>query len=259
MNHSDSNHDYFKYFKYSFRFIFALLSSVCIGSALSPVLSAATVDDLTFTLINGDTEYSVSDILPGASGEIVIPSEHNGKPVTAIGSAAFQGCRVKNINLPQGVTVLEEMVFSGCDRLESINIEGSLSSIGEGSFRESGLVRISLPESLTSIKNLAFAYCSKLYSMTFDGVAPELGDSVFAKTGHITVLCKEEYLDSFRPWEKLPDANITVEVRDEASISAMRKMYRDMHRDAYRHCERQPEKKKGIRKRKLFKFPNCCG
>lgn len=254
---------------------------ICLFICVLPtVASAASIDDLTLVLSEDGTQYTITHCKDTATGDLDIPDLYQDKPITnirfyafsdvdlnnvhlpgqlkGIESSAFQGCKVKNINLPQGVTVLEGMVFSGCERLKSINIEGALSSIGEGSFRESGLVSISLPESLTSINTLAFAYCSKLYSMTFDGAAPNLGDGVFAKTGPITVLCKKEYLDSFLPWEKLPDANITVEVRDEASISGMRGMYRDMHRDAYRHGEGQPKGKKGIHKRKLFKFPNCC-
>ena len=55
-------------------------------------LQASSVTDLTFTLINGDTEYSVSDCLTSASGSLEIPSTNNGLPVTSIGGQAFSNC-----------------------------------------------------------------------------------------------------------------------------------------------------------------------
>ena len=40
-------------------------------------LQAASVSDLTFTLINGGTEYSVTDCVSNASGSLDIPSTYN--------------------------------------------------------------------------------------------------------------------------------------------------------------------------------------
>jgi hypothetical protein len=42
------------------------LGIVCVLSLASSLLSAATIDDLQFTLINGDTEYSVSAVDPAS-------------------------------------------------------------------------------------------------------------------------------------------------------------------------------------------------
>ena len=54
------------------------------------LLSAATIDDLVFTLINEDTEYSVKAKDPRTiAGEVDIPATYNGKPVTEIGYHAF--------------------------------------------------------------------------------------------------------------------------------------------------------------------------
>ena len=55
-------------------------------------LQAASVSDLTFTLINGNTEYSVSDCRTSAIEHLHIPDTYNGIPVTSIGSQAFYNC-----------------------------------------------------------------------------------------------------------------------------------------------------------------------
>jgi hypothetical protein len=68
-----------------------LLSSllVCAASAFTQ-LQAASVSDLTFNLIDNSTAYAVTDIDANATGSLVVPSTHNGLPVTEIGDSAFQ-------------------------------------------------------------------------------------------------------------------------------------------------------------------------
>ena len=68
---------------------------LCLLSLAPAILSAATIDDLEFTLINNDTEYSVSAKDPRTiAGELNIPSTYNGKPVTAIGESGFSSNRI---------------------------------------------------------------------------------------------------------------------------------------------------------------------
>jgi hypothetical protein len=48
-------------------------------SLAASLLSAATIDDLQFTLINGDTEYSVSAVdATSIAGAVDIPATYNG-------------------------------------------------------------------------------------------------------------------------------------------------------------------------------------
>ena len=80
-------------------------------------LQAASVSDLTFTLINSDTEYSVSDCLTSASGSLDIPSTYSGLPVTSISSLAFDGCtNITNISIPNSVDTIGAAVVLGIDR-----------------------------------------------------------------------------------------------------------------------------------------------
>lgn len=55
--------------------------------------------------------------------------------VKVIGDSAFWGCEsLTSINIPNGVTTIGEGAFSGCKSLTSINIPNSVTTIGEGAF-----------------------------------------------------------------------------------------------------------------------------
>ena len=51
-----------------------------------------------------------------------------------IGSGAFQGTQLKNITIPQGVTIINSSTFSNCKYLESIIIPSTIQSIGSQAF-----------------------------------------------------------------------------------------------------------------------------
>ncbi len=91
-------------------------------------LHAASVDDLTFTLINGDTEYSVTSCESSASGSLEIPSIYNNLPVTRIGSDAFawKGVTLTSVTIPGTVTYIGYYAFNGIATLEHIAIKATI-------------------------------------------------------------------------------------------------------------------------------------
>ena len=68
------------------------------------------------------------------SGNVVIPSVIEGKPVTKIGDGAFQlRYQITGVTIPDSVTTIGDLAFAGCGFTE-ITIPGSVTSIGVGSF-----------------------------------------------------------------------------------------------------------------------------
>jgi len=100
----------------------AVVVLIC-AFALPTKAQAASESDLTFTPNSDGESYSVTGCDSLASGKLVIPATHNGKPVTSIGEDAFSDCTgLTSITIPDSVVSIGEGAFSGCSSLESITI-----------------------------------------------------------------------------------------------------------------------------------------
>ena len=129
-------------------------------------LQAASLEDLTFTLIGDGTEYSVTDCDSSASGSLEIPSTYNDLPVTSIGDFAFDFCSsLTSITIPDSVTSIGAYTFAFCSSLTSVTIGDSVTSIGRAAFN--GL--------------------TDLTSVTFQGDAPTSGRYVFTGSDSVTI------------------------------------------------------------------------
>ena len=101
---------------------------------------------------NADSKgVTVTGIYSG-TGEISVPSEINGLPVTAIGTRAFNGrTAFTKVIIPETVQTIGEEAFRGCSALQTV-------SIGTG---------------VTSIERYAFYECPKLADVIYQGSEDE--------------------------------------------------------------------------------------
>ena len=133
------------------------------------IASAETYGDFEYER-NGSgitiTEYD------GNGGDIEIPAEIDGLPVTKIGVHAFYQARVKNVTIPNSVTTIEHDAFSCCDDLISVTIPNGVTTIGKQAFLGcEALTNITIPGSVINIDGYTFAGCYSLESATIlDGV-----------------------------------------------------------------------------------------
>lgn len=113
----------------------------------------------TYEIVNGEVTI-VSCDADEAVGEVVIPMEIEGYPVTVLGDESFYYCHeISKLSIPPTVTTIGDYAF-GCEydhdadlAFESIFIPASVSSIGFNAFYECGYLK----EIVVSENNLYFS------------------------------------------------------------------------------------------------------
>ncbi len=173
-------------------------------------------DSLTYRVYADHAELIQCDEY--AEGEIIIPDEVNGVPVTNIGIYAFHNCyNITSIKIPNSVTDIGYEVFGGARSLTAIDVseknnnyasidgvlfnkektilytypEGKNSSeytipdtvtiIGYCAFYGCiNLKSIIVPDSVTSIAAQAFCDCQNLESVRIPDLVTTIGDFAFA-------------------------------------------------------------------------------
>lgn len=81
-------------------------------------------ESLSFVAANGGWAVSANaDFKNDLAGNIVLPSEYQGQPVTTIPEGAFADCyEITSITVPDSVTSIGRGAFSGCIKLQSITL-----------------------------------------------------------------------------------------------------------------------------------------
>ena len=84
-----------------------------------------------FTYIIENGKITIATCKKDARGTIIIPSEIEGYPVTAIAESAFDSCtNLKEIEIADSVESIDDEAFHNCQSLASIHLPKSLKSIG---------------------------------------------------------------------------------------------------------------------------------
>lgn len=142
-------------------------------------VSADTFGLFTYS-INGST-IAITDYPDTATGDVVIPANIVGKPVTSIGDSAFQNCmNLTSINIPDGVTSIGGFAFQHCNSLTSISIPDSVTSIGNYAFGYCrSLTSVTIPDGVTDIRSTTFLECTSLTSVTIPNSVTSIGGQAF--------------------------------------------------------------------------------
>jgi hypothetical protein len=121
----------------------------------------------------------------GPGGAVIISSQTNGLPVTAIGDGAFSDySNLTSVVMLAGVADIGQFSFAGCTSLTNVAIPSSVTNIDVAAFNNcGGLANAAISVGLTSIGNSAFAYCGNLGNVNLPDGLTNVGDQAFFVCG----------------------------------------------------------------------------
>ena len=127
----------------------------------------------------------------GSSASPAIPTELDGKPVTAIGDGCFQGLLcLKTVHVPEGIARIGDYAFECCGNLRKVYLPDSLREIGEGAFSGcSALTLADMQDGVERIGRGAFLCCDSLVTIELSAAQQALGDFSFAWCGSLARVC----------------------------------------------------------------------
>ncbi len=152
-------------------------------SDYSNVMSAIAEYKFTYSL-NPDNTLTITGY-SGTNLNVVIPSEINGKTVTAIGNDAFVSRELTSVIIPNSITSIGARAFRLTTRLTNLAIPNSVTSIGEAAFQGSSITSIVLPNNLTEISANMFN-SSKLTSIIIPDSVTSIGTGVFSNCSDLS-------------------------------------------------------------------------
>ncbi|XOV69987.1 MAG: leucine-rich repeat domain-containing protein [Verrucomicrobiota bacterium] len=152
---------------------------VLVLSVLSSSVRAGTLGGLTYSISDG--EVTITNCSQEPEGELVVPSEIEGFPVTTIGVSAFRRTNplLTSVILPETLTTIGQSAFAYSLSLRSVTIPDSVHTIGLQAFQSCGVRSMRLPSSLRVIEQMAFQM-ARLESVVIPEGVVSIGHRAFA-------------------------------------------------------------------------------
>ena len=133
-------------------------------------------EDFSFSRVGAG--YTVTGAIGAVGDVLVIPDEHNGVPVTAIGTNAFQNTTVYTVVISNNVTVIGDYAFDGAANLVALTLPLNMQSIGRAAFRNNVSLG-ALFINATTIGDYAFYGNTELSAVTLGDDVITIGTSAF--------------------------------------------------------------------------------
>ena len=179
--------------------LFTLLLAMVASTSMLFAESGTCGENLTWDLtdsvltISGTgamTDYTSTSAVPWYSSSQSIKSILLPDALTTIGNLAFSGCNgLTLIEIPNSVTSIGGFAFYGCTALTTIEIPNSVTSIGEWAFYNCrSLTSIEIPTNITSIGGHAFADCNSLASIAIPDGVTSIPYDAFSNCNSLTSL-----------------------------------------------------------------------
>ena len=133
-----------------------------------------------------DSREGSNTLIETASGRLLMGCNNSFIPqgIVTIGRSSFAWSKVTTVNIPEGVTAIEDYAFDHCYYISELSLPSTLVSIGYSAFNGAyNLTNLKLPDSLVSIGGYGFACCSGLEQIDFGHGLQYIGNNAFFSCG----------------------------------------------------------------------------
>ena len=172
-----------------------LASAACLPLLLLLLSAVPAPLQAQFAFVTNNDTITITGY-SGPGGNVIIPSETNGFPVTVISSNVFSQYpynNVTSVTIPDSVISLGAGAFDGCRNLTNVVLGGGLSSIGDSAFFYCyRLNNVTIPATVTNIGSWAFYYCTSLAAVTLPNTITAIAIGTFAGCQNLTSLAIPE-------------------------------------------------------------------
>ncbi|MCR5824926.1 MAG: leucine-rich repeat domain-containing protein, partial [Oscillospiraceae bacterium] len=157
----------------------SLLKTAVLGDGLTAISTGAFANDTSLTNITLGTQVeTIGSLAFSGTGLLELELDDS---VTTIGSSAFSSSALQRIDLGNGVTTIGSSAFNNCGNLEEVVFGTELTEIGTSAFNKTALKAIKLGDKVASIGNSAFANIPTLQEVTLGEGLCSIGNSAFSK------------------------------------------------------------------------------
>ena len=132
------------------------LTTVTIGTGMQYMGSNVFYNCTSLATVNYNATHCNTIANSFGSTGNSIKTLHIGNNVNYIPGNAFAGLKLASVTIPNGVTVIGEYAFYGCENITEITIPNSVTTIGYAAFADNMPETITLGSGLTEIGDYAF-------------------------------------------------------------------------------------------------------
>ena len=127
-----------------------------------------------------DGNWKITKYIGFDEENIEIPSRIEDKKIVTVGESLFENnTTIKHVKIGDGIQVIENNAFAGCELVETISLPNTINKIGDFAFKKTAITEIIFPSSIAEMGKGVCYDCCNLEKATFPEGLSEIFDEAF--------------------------------------------------------------------------------